>query len=101
RKAFALDWTRNMPLNLMGRALYLRGQPAEAMKVFGDSIKLGLTPGAPRWLPCGELRAGRRDEALATLREDLRSGSPLTIRQVAETYSCLGDSLHALEAFEK
>jgi hypothetical protein len=45
------------------------------------------------------VRAGRRDEAVARLDEQLRS--PTLWRPLAQTYSCLGDEEHALGYLEK
>jgi TolB-like protein/DNA-binding winged helix-turn-helix (wHTH) protein/Flp pilus assembly protein TadD len=91
RKAIVLDPTRGRPHNLLGRALYLEGRPAEAVDAFVTSDAA--------WVPCAEVRAGRRGEAVSRLHEQLRS--PKLWRPVAQTYSCLGDEEHALAYLEK
>jgi tetratricopeptide (TPR) repeat protein len=99
RKAMALDPSRNRPYNLMGRALYLQGKAAEALTVFNDSTKRGAPAEGPDWLACANVRAGRRDEALVVLQNELRRAK--AARSLADTYSCLGDEQHALEYLEK
>jgi tetratricopeptide (TPR) repeat protein len=99
RKAIALDPSRNRPYNLMGRALYLQGKAAEALTVFNDSMKRGAPTGGSDWLACANVRAGRRDEALVVLQNELKGAT--AARRLAQTYSCLGDEQHALEYLEK
>lgn len=99
RTAIALDPSRNRPYNLLGRALYLQGKTAEAFTVFEESIRRGAPPGGPDWLPCAEVRAGRREKAVVILEEQLRSGQRAW--RLAVTYACLADEEHALEFLEK
>jgi len=99
RKASALDPSRNRPNNVLGRALALQGKPAEALTTFHESIKRGAILAGVEWMACAEVRAGRREEALVLLQEQL--SLPHRTRLVASTYACLGDEEHALEYLEK
>ena len=99
RKASALDPSRNRPNNMLGRALDLQGKPAEALTTFHESIKRGAILAGVEWMACAEVRAGRREEALVLLQEQL--SRPHRTRLVASTYACLGDEEHALEYLEK
>jgi serine/threonine-protein kinase len=99
RKAIALDPSRNRPYNLMGRALYLQGNTAEALMTFDESIKRGISPGGLEWLPCAEVRAGQREKALALLQDRLSTARPP--RALATTYACLGDEEHAIQFLEQ
>ena len=99
RKASALDPSRNRPNNVLGRALYLQGKTAEALTTFHESIKRGAILAGLEWMACAEVRAGRREEALVLLQEQL--SRHLRTRLVAGTYACLGDEEHALESLEQ
>jgi tetratricopeptide (TPR) repeat protein len=94
----ALDPTRMRPYILLARAFYLEGKPAEALDTF-EKAEPGSPAGGRDWLPCAEVRAGRRNKAEAFLQNQLRSA--VSPRQLASTYSCLGDEEHALEYLEK
>ncbi len=94
RKAIALDPSRTRPIAAMGRALYLQGKIAEASDARDQSLKT-LAPRGIGWLVCLELRAGRREQAVALL-EELRSSRQL--RALARAYSCFGDKEQALAA---
>jgi Tfp pilus assembly protein PilF len=99
RKAIALDPSRNSPYNLMGRALSLQGKINDALTLFDETMKRGASTGGPPWLACVEMRAGRRQEALALLQEQMNEIS--ATRQLAETYACLGDEERAVELLDK
>jgi serine/threonine-protein kinase len=97
RKASALDPSRGRPYHLLGRALTLHGKPDEALKAFDETIKRGGTPS--EWRACAEVRAGRRDEALSVLQQQLSAAR--RSRHLARTYACLGDEERALEHLNK
>ena len=98
RKAKGLDPSRNRPYNLIGRAFYLQGKTAESLAAFDESIKVGVPPGGPDWLGCAEARAGRRDRAVALLKERVTvAPSP----RHALTYACLGDEERSFEMLEQ
>jgi len=100
RKAIALDPQRNRPYNLLGRALYLQGNTAAALQVFDEGIRRGSPAGVlAGWTACTQVRAGRRDEALRHLQDELRAASPP--RRLAYVYSCVGDADHAIDQLEK
>jgi TolB-like protein/Tfp pilus assembly protein PilF len=101
RKASSLDSSRTRPYIMLGRALTLHGKPDEALEAFEESNKRGgasLRP-EPDWRACAEVRAGRRDEALSVLQQQLSAARPS--RQLARTYACLGDEERALEHLNK
>ena len=97
RKASSLDQSRTRPFNLLGRALTLQGKPDEALEAFDQSIKRGIA--YPEWGACAEVRAGRRDKAVAILQQQLNDARGS--RALARTYACLGDQERALEHLEK
>ena len=97
RKASSLDSSRTRPYHLLGRALTLHGKPDEALEAFDETIKRGGT--SPEWRACAEVRAGRRDEALSVLQQQLSAARPS--RHLARTYACLGDEERALEHLNK
>jgi TolB-like protein/tetratricopeptide (TPR) repeat protein len=97
QKASAMDRSRTRPYHLLGRALTLHGKPDEALKAFDETIKRGGT--SPEWRACAEVRAGRRDEALSILQQQLSAARPS--RHLARTYACLGDEERALEHLNK
>ena len=96
RKASALDPSRNRPYNVLGRALYLQGKTAESLAIYDETVKRG---GQGEWLPCAEVRGGRREKAVVLLQEQLSTARPP--RALARTYACLGDEEHTLENLEK
>lgn len=100
RQAVTLDPSRNRPYNLLGRALYLQEKTTDALLVFDESISRGAPASAVDWLPCAEVRAGRREKALALL-EEHRRGVRARDRRLALTYACLGDEERALDHLEK
>jgi tetratricopeptide (TPR) repeat protein len=97
RKAIALDPTRSRPYNWAVRAFYLQGRIAEARDAHEQSLK--LAPVLSNWVPCLEVRANRRETALALLAELRSSGRPP--RTIAFAHACLGDREQALEFLEK
>jgi len=100
RKAIALDPQRNRPYSLLARALYLQSNAAAAFTVFDESIRRGSPASAlAGWMACAHVRAGRRDEALRVLDDELRDASPP--RRLAYVYSCLGDADRATEQLQK
>ena len=102
RKAIALEPSRNRPYGLLARALSLQGKNAEATTVRDDAVKRGAWL-ASRRAPedsCVLARLGRRDEVLAIVQWQLNNPAAGT-RNVAQTYSCLGDSERTLEYLEK
>jgi TolB-like protein/Tfp pilus assembly protein PilF len=100
RKAIALDPQRNRPYNLLGRTLSLQGNTAAAFKVFDESISRGSPANVlAGWVACAQVRAGRRDEALRVLQEELRAAPQP--RRLAYIYSCMGDADHAIEQLER
>jgi Tfp pilus assembly protein PilF len=99
RKAIALDPSRNRPHTAMARALYLQGDVNEALMVYDDTITRGATLIASEWRACAEVRAGRREKALAILQEQLSTARPA--RRLAETCACLGEEQRALDFLEQ
>ena len=97
RRAIALDPTRSRPYNWAVRALYLQGKIAEARETHDHSVK--LAPVLSNWVPCLEVRANRREAALALLADLRSSGRPA--RAIAFAHACLGDREQALEFLGK
>ena len=107
RKAIALDPSRNRPYNSMARGLYLQGKFSEAVAARDESLKLGATRSTMDWMMiCLEVRAGRREDALALL-EELRNFARVTrgdvpqARILARAHACLGDAERVLALLDK
>jgi len=112
RKAIALDPSRNRPYNLMARALYLQGKLAEAVAARDESLKLSATSVgwgllssiAFDWMPCLEVRAGRREEGRALLDEMRNAPRPAgggVPSRLARAHACLGDTEQAFALLDK
>ncbi len=103
RKAIVLDPTRPESYLFLGRALYWQGRNAEGLAAMQEGDRRAPGGQATGWLACACVRAGRRDEALRLLQEDLRGagGRPAPNSRLLTFYACLGDKESAFEYLEK
>jgi TolB-like protein/Flp pilus assembly protein TadD len=91
---------RGLAQGLLARAISLEGRHAEAMEAMHAAERLGDRD----WKPaCVAARAGRREEALQKLHEQVPPArpTPAPIRRFFLIYACLGDKDRALEYAEK
>ena len=100
RKAIALDARRFSPHQLLARALSFQDKHVEAMETIRAVQRL-LPGGVGGWQTgCVAVRAGRRDEALEALQQNVPPADPPN-RRLFMLYSCLGEKEHAVEYVEK
>jgi TolB-like protein/Tfp pilus assembly protein PilF len=96
RKAIALEPTRNRPYGELANVLSLQARHDEAFSVLDEAVKRGANQLLIKD-PCIYARAGRRDEALALVRQR----TVQIERVVARAYACLGQSDEVLDHLEK
>jgi tetratricopeptide (TPR) repeat protein len=103
RKAAALDETQAEPYIILGQALYQQQKNTDAVAALREAYQRAPRGGADAWLACGQVRAGRREEALRLLKDNLPGGRRTDVpdRRLLAFYACLGDRERALESLEK
>ncbi len=87
----------------LARALSLQDKHVEAMEAVQEARRLSPGGAADWQFGCVAVRAGRRDDALQALQQNLSSARPRPApsRRLFMLYVCLGDNDRALEYAEK
>jgi TolB-like protein/DNA-binding winged helix-turn-helix (wHTH) protein/Flp pilus assembly protein TadD len=103
KRTNALDPRQPQPYLFLGQALYWQGKNQEAVAAMQEAEKNARPGAADGWLACADIHAGKRDEALQVLRDNLPGGTRKSVpnRRLLPIYACLGDKAHAIEALEK